>query len=94
MREFDIEKMLFTISPEKHGKEEVINLLCQHPEVQFVSFVGIDLSGHDTDEKIPVKTFIQNMDKLLKYGVQTDGSSVALPKIAKLGNSLDRKSVV
>ncbi len=87
MREFDIEKMLFTIPPEKHGKEEVINLLCQHPEVQFVSFVGIDLGGHDTDEKIPVKTFIQDMDKLLKYGVQTDGSSVALPKIAELGNA-------
>lgn len=87
MREFDIEKMLFTIPPEKHGKEEITDILCRHPEVQFVSFVGIDLGGHDTDEKIPVKAFIRDMDKLLEYGVQTDGSSVALPKIAELGNA-------
>ena len=40
MLEFDIEKMLFTIPPEKHGKDDVIAILKEHPEVQFVSFVG------------------------------------------------------
>ena len=78
MLEFDIEKMLFTIPPEKHGKDDVIAILKEHPEVQFVSFVGIDMGGHDTDEKIPVKVFINDMEKFLRSGVQTDGSSVAL----------------
>lgn len=87
MLEFDIEKMLFTIPPEKHGKDDVIAILKEHPEVQFVSFVGIDMGGHDTDEKIPVKVFINDMEKFLRSGVQTDGSSVALPKIAELGNA-------
>jgi glutamine synthetase len=45
------------------------------------------MGGHDTDEKIPVELFISDIDKLLVHGVQTDGSSVALPKIADLGNA-------
>ena len=54
---------------------------------QFVSLVGIDIGGHDTDEKIPVKAFLEDIDKVLSCGVQTDGSSVALPKIAELNNA-------
>lgn len=34
--------------------------------------VGIDISGHDTDEKIPVTIFLKDIEKVLKYGVQTD----------------------
>ena len=75
MREFDIEKMLFTISPEKHGKEEVINLLCQHPEVQFVSFVGIDLGGHDTDEKI---------HELIDYSLKLEACRPMVPALPYL----------
>lgn len=87
MLEFDIHKMLFTIPPEKHDKEQVKHILLEHPEVKYVSFVGIDMGGHDTDEKIPVKAFLEDFDKLMEHGVQTDGSSVALPKIANLGNA-------
>ena len=46
-----------------------------------------DIGGHDTDEKIPVKLFLEDIEKLFTVGVQTDGSSVALPKIAELNNA-------
>ena len=58
-----------------------------HPEVMFVSFMGVDIGGHDTDEKIPVGLFIKEMDQFFSQGVQTDGSSVVLPKIAALNNA-------
>ena len=87
MLPFDMDKMLFTVPRSKHGKEELTELLREHPEVKYVSFVGIDIGGHDTDEKIPVALFIDDMDKLMESGVQTDGSSVALPEIAKLNNA-------
>ena len=84
---FDVDKMLFTIPKGEHSKENIIKVLNAHPEVQFVSLVGIDIGGHDTDEKIPVELFIKDMDKMLEHGVQTDGSSVALPHIAVLNNA-------
>ena len=34
-------------------------ILEEHPEVKFVSLVGIDVGGHDTDEKIPVEEFFE-----------------------------------
>jgi len=87
MFDFDFDKMLFTIPKGKHGAEDLRKILNEHQEVHFVSFVGIDIGGHDTDEKIPVGMFLKDIDKMLKYGVQTDGSSVALPGIADLGNA-------
>ena len=36
-------------------------LLAQHPEIKFVSVVGIDLAGNDTDEKIPYLYFMKTM---------------------------------
>lgn len=87
MIDFDLNKMLFTIPAENHTKEEIIETLKAHPEVRFVSLVGIDVGGHDTDEKIPTPLFIEDMDKFLNIGVQTDGSSVVLPKIADLNNA-------
>jgi glutamine synthetase len=48
---------------------------------------NIDLSGNDTDEKIPVSLFLQDINAFLKGEVQTDGSSVALPGIASLNNA-------
>ena len=85
MLEFD--KMLFNIPAANHTEEEVKKALCVHKEVKFVSFVGFDISGHDTDEKIPVELFLRDMDKFFRHGVQTDGSSVFLPKIAELNDS-------
>ena len=87
MLNFDFDKMLFTIPKDKHDPASLRKLLDEHKEVHFVSFVGIDIAGHDTDEKIPVARFIRDMETMLKHGVQTDGSSVALPKIADLGNA-------
>ncbi|MCI5594610.1 MAG: glutamine synthetase [Eubacteriales bacterium] len=87
MLDFDFDKMLFTIGPEDHSADRIKTILNEHPEVQFVSLVGIDIGGHGTDEKIPVRAFIKDIDKFLTEGVQTDGSSVVLPKIADLNNA-------
>ena len=87
MLDFNFDKMLFTIGPEDHSADRIKTILNEHPEVQFVSLVGIDIGGRGTDEKIPVKAFIKDIDKFLVEGVQTDGSSVVLPKIADLNNA-------
>ena len=87
MFEFDLDKMLFNIPAGKHDIKEIKEVLKVHPEVKFVSLVGLDIGGHDTDEKIPVKAFIDNIERFLEHGVQTDGSSVVLPKIADLNNA-------
>ena len=53
-----------------------------------MSLVGIDLAGNDTDEKIPVRLFIKDIDEFYAgAAVQTDGSSVVLPGIATLNNA-------
>ena len=83
-----IDNLLYTIPKENHTKEQVKEILTNHPEIKFVSFVGIDLSGNDTDEKIPVNLFLDDLDSLLHgVAVQTDGSSVVLPGIATLNNA-------
>ena len=84
---FDLDKMLFTIRPEEHDPATIRSLLEKHPEVKFVSLTGVDLANHSTDEKIPMREFIDNIEKTLKNGVQTDGSSVALPIIAALSDA-------
>ena len=87
MIKFDLNRMLFTLTPDEHDEETVRSRLVAHPEVKFVSFTGVDMGSHNTDEKIPVRVFLDDMQKLLENGVQTDGSSVALPTIADLSNA-------
>ena len=87
MIKFDLNRMLYTLTPDEHDPDTVRARLASHPEVKFVSFTGVDMGGDNTDEKIPVRSFVADMDKLLADGVQTDGSSVALPKIADLSNA-------
>lgn len=87
MLNFDLDRMLYCIPPEKHTLEELTKIFRKHPEVKFVSFVGIDMMGNDTDEKIPVTAFLDDFYQLMSKGVQTDGSSVVLPKIADLNNA-------
>ena len=87
MINFDLNRMLFTLTPGEHDEETVRSRLMAHPEVKFVSFTGVDMGNHSTDEKIPVALFLDDMAKMLETGVQTDGSSVALPTIADLSNA-------
>ena len=87
MLSYDLNKMLYTLPADKHSPEDIRKALGEHPEVKFISLVGIDVGGHDTDEKIPVEEFLKDIETFLKTGVQTDGSSVVLPKIAKLNNA-------
>lgn len=82
-----LDKMLFKIPKEEHEPDRVKEILKKHEEIRFVSFVGVDLGGHDTDAKIPVKLFLEDLEKFYESGVQTDGSSVVLPKIAALNNA-------
>ena len=80
-------ELLYKI-PANTPREEIIAALEAHPEVRFVSLVGIDMAGNDTDEKIPVRIFIEDIDKFYNgTAVQTDGSSVVLPKIATINNA-------
>lgn len=81
------EKMLFNIPAEDHEPETIKKILKEHPEIMFVSLVGLDLGGQNTDEKIPVARFLEETEKFLTTGVQTDGSSVVLPIIAELNNA-------
>ena len=79
--------LLYTIKADT-PKDEIIRQLREHPEIKFVSLVGIDLAGNDTDEKIPVRIFIKDIDEFFAgTAVQTDGSSVVLPGIATLNNA-------
>ncbi len=78
---------IYTIKSDCHAKDSLTVILKDHPEIQFVSLMGIDIGGNGTDEKIPVKLFLNDIDNMLKYGIQTDGSSVELQGIAILNNA-------
>ena len=82
------EDLVYVIPAGQYGKEGVLALLEQHPEIKFVSLVGVDLAGNDTDEKIPISIFFDEYEKFFNAtAVQTDGSSVVLPGIATLANA-------
>ena len=80
--------LLYYIPTGEFGKEGVLALLRTHPEIRFVSLVGIDLAGNDTDEKVPIELFLKNYDDFFAgTAVQTDGSSVVLMNIATLNDA-------
>ncbi len=79
-----VEKLLYVLPKEEHDIDKIKEILKKHREVSFVSFVAMDFSGNGTDEKIPVETFLSNIESMLKNGIQTDGSGVVLQKIATL----------
>ena len=71
------EDLVYVIPAGQYGKEGVLALLEQHPEIKFVSLVGVDLAGNDTDEKIPISTFFDDYDDFFNAtAFQTDGSSI------------------
>lgn len=80
-------KLLYSIPRDQHNPQRIKELLTSHPEVKFVSLVGIDLKGNDTDEKIPVEVMLEDIEKFLEDGIQTDGSSVVLHNIATLNDA-------
>lgn len=80
--------LLYVIKPDQQNEEALRDLLAQHPEIQFVSLMGVDFAGNDTDEKIPMKVFLEDMQDFLEgSAAQTDGSSVVLTGIATLNNA-------
>ena len=80
--------LLYYIPAGVYGKEGVLTLLKKHPEIRFVSLVGIDLAGNDTDEKVPIELFLKDYDDFFAgTAVQTDGSSVVLMNIATLNDA-------
>ena len=82
-----MEDLLYVI-PANSTKEDVLASLKAHPEIKFVSLVGIDHAGNDTDEKIPMRVFLKDIDDFYAgSAVQTDGSSVVLTGIATLNNA-------
>lgn len=79
--------LIHTIPKEMHTPKKLEELLKKHPEIKFLSLVAVDLGNNHTDEKIPVEMVIDNTEKFLELGVQTDGSSVYLPRIADINNA-------
>ena len=80
--------LLYVITPEKQNREDLLKLLKEHQEIKFVSLMGVDFAGNDTDEKIPIKLFIDDIHAFLEgLAAQTDGSSVVLPGIATLNDA-------
>jgi glutamine synthetase len=83
-----LKNLLYTLPKNKHSEESLRKVLTEHTEIKFVSLVGIDISGNDTDEKIPMKVFLEDINTFLTgAAVQTDGSSVSLPGIATINNA-------
>ena len=80
--------ILYFIEPKEQKPAALKKILTAHPEVKFVSLMGVDLAGNDTDEKIPVQLFVDNPTEFLDgCAAQTDGSSVVLPGIATLNDA-------
>lgn len=80
--------LLYTIKKEDHTPEKLRAILEDHKEIKFVSYMGIDFAGNDTDEKVPIQIFLEDMETVLyHHAAQTDGSSVVLPGIASLNNA-------
>ncbi|MBS6062529.1 type I glutamate--ammonia ligase [Criibacterium bergeronii] len=79
--------LLFTLKKGTHDINELKEIFEKHSEIKFVSLVGYDLRGNATDEKIPVKAVLDDIENFFASGVQTDGSSVELIGIASLNNA-------
>ncbi len=77
----------FVLPPEERTAEGITRLVLEHPNIRFISLLAVDLGGNETDERIPAPRSTREAAALLTGGVQTDGSSVALPGIATLNNA-------
>ncbi len=82
-----MKKLQWVVPKQYKSVESLRSFLNANPEIRFVSLAGVDFLGNDTDERIPVKHFISNMEDIFSGGIQTDGSSVNLPGIATLSDA-------
>ncbi|MCT4509278.1 MAG: glutamine synthetase [Tepidibacter sp.] len=82
-----LSNLVYFIPRDKHSAKDIKEILDNHPEIEFISLVGVDLRGNDTDEKIPSSVFLEDVDKFIQTGIQTDGSSVVLDNIATLNDA-------
>lgn len=82
-----MKKLLYTIEKENHNEKDLREILSKNENIKFVSLMGVDLGGNATDEKIPMKLFLDDIDDFLESAIQTDGSSVELHNIATLNNA-------
>jgi glutamine synthetase len=78
--------MIYVIEQEDKSPSRLAALLKKHPEIQFLSLLGVDFGNNHTDEKIPVNLVIDDLEDFFINGIQTDGSSVYLPEIASINN--------
>ena len=79
--------LLYYIKKEDHSGERLRKILEENKYIKFVSLMGVDLGGNATDEKIPVKLVLEDIEHFLNASIQTDGSSVELYNIATLNNA-------
>ncbi len=79
--------MLYYLEPKSFKADILKDILDNHPEIKFVSLIAVDLGNNHTDERIPIEMMKNDIEGFLKKGVQTDGSSVNLPKIADINNA-------
>lgn len=79
--------LLHVIPVDQHDAATLKRLMTDNPQIKFVSLMAVDLGNNSTDEKIPIRNFMEDIDGFLKQGAQTDGSSVYLPKIAEINNA-------
>lgn len=82
-----MKKLQWVVPRQYKSVESLKSFLNANPEIRFVSLSGVDFLGNDTDERIPVNHFLNNMDDIFSGGIQTDGSSVNLPGIATLSDA-------
>ena len=80
-------ELIYFVPTEDKAQRRLQSFLLDHPELKFVSLSGVDFLGNDTDERIPVEYFLDNIADIFSGGVQTDGSSVNLPGIASLSDA-------
>ncbi len=84
----NLDDLLFYIDSADLKKKNLMEIIEKNPNIKFASLIGIDLQGHDTDEKIPIKRLVEQADDLFagKPLLQTDGSSISL-NIARLNDA-------
>jgi glutamine synthetase len=46
------DKLVYVIEKDSHTQDSLKKILSEHKEIKFVSLLGVDLIGHETDEMV------------------------------------------